>query len=59
MSAKTYIKSVCDRIEKLLKINLKKYGFPIDAGDHPEIGDTDILPPDYIYVYQMLVVCLQ
>ena len=59
MSAKTYIKSVCDRIENLLEINLKKYGSPIDAGDHQEMDDTDIFPPDDIYVYQMLIGCLQ
>ena len=53
MSAKTYIKSVCDQIEKLLEINLNNYGLPLDVGNNPEINDTDILPPDNISIYQM------
>ena len=59
MPAKTYIKSICDQIENLLKINLKNYRFPLDAGNHPEMDDTDILPPDDISVYQILIGCLQ
>ena len=59
MSSKNYIKSVCDQIEKLLEINLKNYGSPLDAGDFPEMNCTYILPPDNIYVYQMLIGFLQ
>ena len=59
MSAKTYIKSVCDRIEKFPEINLKNYGLPLDAGDHLDMDDTDILPSDDISVYQMFIGCLQ
>ena len=59
MSAKTYIKSVCDRIEKFPEINLKNYGLPLDAGDHLDMDDTDMLPSDDISVYQMFFGCLQ
>ena len=59
VSAKTYINSVCSRIEKLLDIQLKNYGSPLDAGDHPEMDETDLLPQDNISIYQMMIGCLQ
>ena len=31
----------------------------LDAGDHPGMDNTDILPPDKISVYQMFIGCLQ
>ena len=43
MSAKTYIKTLCNKIEKLLDVHLKNYGSPREAGDHPETDETDIL----------------
>jgi len=36
LGTKTYIKSVCDRIEKLLETPLKNTGSPLDADDHPK-----------------------
>ena len=59
VSAKTYIKSICGWFEKLTKTTLKNYVLPIDAGDHPEMDDTYLLPPHDISVYQMLVGSLQ
>ena len=59
VSAKTYINSVCDRIEKLTKTTLKNYGSPLDAGGHIETENTYILPPNNISVYQMLIGSLQ
>lgn len=59
LGAKTYIKSVCDRIEKLLETPLKNTGSPLDAGDHPEMDDTDLLVPSEIPIYQMMIGCLQ
>jgi len=59
LGAKTYIKSVCDRIEKLLEKPLKNTGAPWGAGDHPEVDDTDLLIPSKIPVYQMMIGCLQ
>jgi hypothetical protein len=58
-SAKTYIKSVCERIEKLLQIKLKNYGSPMEPGDHPEVDETDLLFGSEIAVYQMLIGCAQ
>ena len=59
MLAKTYSKSVCDQLENLIEIDFKNYGSPLDACDHPEMDYNDILPPDNISVYQMLIVCLK
>ena len=54
LGAKTYIKSVCDRFEKLLETPLKNTG-----GDHPQMDDTDLLVPSEIPIYQMMIGCLQ
>ena len=59
VSTETYIKKFCDRIEKLTVNTLKNYGLPLDAGDHPEMDNKDLLPPNNIYVYQMLIGSLQ
>ena len=59
ISVKTYIKNVTDRIEKLLEVSLKKYGSPMEAGDHPEQDETDLLPTSQIPIYQMLIGCAQ
>ncbi len=55
MGAKTYIKNVTDKIEKLLELPLKNFGSPLDAGDHPEMDDTDLLEPERVAIYQMLI----
>jgi hypothetical protein len=59
MSAKTYIKSICDKIELVCETKLKNYGSPLEKGDHPEMDDSDLLPPDEISKYQMLCGCAQ
>ena len=59
MSAKTYIHSVSERIEKLLDVKLKNYASPMIQGDHPEIDETDLLYGTDISVYQMLMGCTQ
>ena len=59
MSAKTYIKNVSERIEKLLQCTLKNFGSPMESGDHPEMDETDFLPTDKIPIYQMLIGCAQ
>jgi len=58
LGAKTYIKSVCDRIEKLLETPLKHTGSPLVTGEHPEMDDTDLLVPSEIPIYQMMLGCL-
>ena len=44
--AKTYLSNVCERIEKLIDMILKKYETPLATGDHPEIDDTGLLDSD-------------
>ena len=58
-SAKTYIKNVCTRLEKLLEVTLKNYGSPMEAGDHPELDETDLLYGNDISIYQMMIGCAQ
>jgi hypothetical protein len=55
MSAKTYIKNVCEKIENLLGITLKNYGSPMVTNDHPELDETDFLNEKGIKIYQMLI----
>ena len=55
MSANMYIKNVTERIEKLLQCTLKNYGSPMETGDHPELDESDFLPPTDIPIYQMLL----
>jgi hypothetical protein len=55
LSAKTYIKNVCDKIEKLFDVKLKNYGSPLESGDHPEMDESDLLTGEEISMYQMLV----
>ena len=54
MSAKTYLRQVCEKIENLYQITLKCYGSPFEAHDHPEMDESDLLPDSEITKYQML-----
>ena len=54
-----YIKNVCGRIDKLIVTTLKNYGSPLDSGNHSEIYESDLLPPNYIPIYRILIGCLQ
>ena len=38
---------------------MKNTGSPLDAGDHSEMDDTDLLVPGEIPIYQMMIGCLQ
>ena len=51
--------NTCEKIEKDIDITLKIYGSPMEVGDHPETDESDLLPPDEITKYQMLVGCAQ
>jgi len=57
LSAKTYIKNCCDKIEKLYEVTLRNYGSPLEAGFHPETDTTPLLIGDSISKYRMLVGC--
>ena len=56
---KTYIRNVSDRIEKLLELQLKNYASPMEAGDHPELDESDFLYGSDISKYQILIGCAQ
>ena len=56
-SAKTYIKNVCDRVEKLFDVTLKSYGSPLEDNYHPEIDESPLLSDDMVRKYQMLIGC--
>ena len=47
-SARTYIKNVCDKIEKMFETTLKNYGSPLEGGYHPELDKSSLLVGDEI-----------
>ena len=57
-SARTYIKKVCEKIEKLMDWRLKNYGSPMDPKYHPELDETPHLNEDLHARYQMMVGCM-
>ena len=54
-SARTYIKNVCDKIEKLFERTLRNYGSPLEDGYHPEIDNTSLLVGNKVSKYMMLI----
>ncbi|MGH3054647.1 MAG: Ty1/Copia family ribonuclease HI, partial [Gaiellaceae bacterium] len=54
-SAKTYIKNICERIEKMFEIKLRSQGSPMIQSYHPELDISDLLQGDMITKYQMLI----
>ena len=57
-SAKTYIKRICEKIEKVMEWKLRHYGSPMDPGYHPECDESDLLVGEDISKYRMMVGCL-
>ena len=57
-SAKTYIKRICEKIEKVMEWKLRHYGSLMDPGYHPECDESDFLVGEDISKYQMMVGCL-
>ena len=53
-SAKTYIKNVCKKIEKLYETSLKNYESSLEEEYHPELDKSDFLVGDEISKYCML-----
>ena len=54
-SAKTYIKNVCDKIEKLLETCLRNYGSPMNEGYHPDLDISQLPVGEEVSIYQMLI----
>lgn len=57
--AKTHVKNVCVKIEKLMDAVLKNHGSPLVTGYHPESDETDLLVGEDTCLYQMSVGCGQ
>ena len=55
VTAKTYIRNVCDMIEKLFEIQLQNVASLLVGGYHPEPDTSPFLPPELITKYRMLV----
>ena len=54
LTAKTYIKNIVDKIERLFEITLKSYHSPLEGGYHPELDNTPLLEEEEISKYRML-----
>ena len=46
-------------MKKLLETPLSNIGPPLDAGEHPEMDDTDLVVSSEISIYKMMIECLQ
>ena len=57
LSARTYIRNKCEKIETIFKLVLHKYNAPMDEKYHPELDSTDLLVGDDITKYRMLIGC--
>ena len=57
LSSKTYIRNICEKIEKLFELVLHKYNAPMDEKYHPELDSTELLTGDNITKYRMLIGC--
>ena len=55
MSAKTYVKRICDKIKDLMDWDLKGYMNPMDPHYHAEVDGSDFLEGDEISKYRMMV----
>ena len=55
ISARTYIKNVCDKIERVFNLTLKNYHSPLEGGYHPELDTSELLDEVGISQYRMLI----
>ena len=55
LSAKTYVKNVCAKIESAFDLKLQPSNLPFDPKYHPEIDDSPLLPPSEVSKYRMLI----
>ena len=55
ISARTYIKNICEKVERVFNITLKHYHSPLEGSYHPELDQTDLLDEDSISKYRMLI----
>ena len=57
LSSKTYIKNICDKIEKTCMLNLRSYGSPMDPIYHPELDTSDFILQSDTTKYRMMIGC--
>ena len=55
LSARTYIKNVTEKVERMYETELRHHASPMDSSYRPELDDTELLAPLEITKYQMLV----
>ena len=53
--ARTYIKNVCEKIEKLFEVDLRNYRSPLERGYHLKLDTLDLLLEDKASHYCMLI----
>jgi len=46
ISAKTYIKNISDKIERVFEFTLRNYHSPLEGGYHPELDKSELLTGD-------------
>ena len=55
ISAKIYIKTVCNKIETLFDIKLNNYESPMETENHPDIYESELLCQGKQLQYKMLI----
>ena len=55
LSVKTYIKNICDKVERTFNITLKNYHSPLEDGYHPELCINEMIDDDEVSKHQMLI----
>eukprot|EP00957_Ditylum_brightwellii_P204859 15341102-Ditylum_brightwellii.AAC.1 len=55
LSAKTYVKQICDKIEQLTGWRLKGFMNPMDPNYHAELDESDFLVGEEVSKYWMMV----
>ena len=55
LSAKMYIKNICEKVERIFEIALRNYHLPLEGGYHPKLDSSDLLQGDEISKYRMLI----
>ena len=57
LSARTYIKNITEKIEKMFETELRHSQSPMDSSYKPEIDETELLSGIEVTKYQMLIGC--
>ena len=55
LSTKTYMKNICDNVERTFNTTLKNYHSSLEGGYHPELDISEMIDKDDISKYRMLI----